>query len=112
MDKLTTEINYAPTGYKDKEFLPGSRTRFLFYRCEYGHPITCIQLEDAWKAAEYYNMDHPNDNKHANVCWCGTRKLKPSNPSFLEELTRPSIWKLWALKVFLPWFFKKTRCAR
>ena len=97
----------TPTDFVDREFQEGSRTRYLFYRCERGHGVTALQLEAAWVKAEKFNAEYPMDvAHHAEICFCGSRKISPSNPSIWEELTSPAIWKLWFLRVFLPRFQK------
>lgn len=99
-------MQYEPDGYEDREFLPGARTRYLFYRCNNGHPITALQLEEAWAKAEKHNAENTSQH-HAEVCPCGSRKISPGNPTLLEEWTRPSIWRLWFHRVFVPWLYRK-----
>lgn len=101
------ETGYTPE--LDQEFQPGSRLRYLMYRChKCGKPITALQIEAAWKKAEKFNEGKPvKEQKHGDMCVCGSRHVTPSNASWFEELTRPSIWRLWTRRVVWPWLKEK-----
>lgn len=94
------------TGFRprlDKELEPENRLRYLLYRCHScGRLITSLQIEQGWIKAEKFNEGKPvTEQKHGDMCSCGSRHVKPSNATIWEELTSPAIWWLWYKKVFL-----------
>jgi len=75
------------------------RLRFLCYRCHRcGRLLTKLQILDKWHEAE---KDVTKTNM--GLCACGSRHINPSNPTLWEELTHPSVWRLWYYEVLLPW---------
>lgn len=78
------------------------RTKYLFYRCfKCGRGMTCLEMIRKWEKAER------SDKPALDLCTCGSRQFAPGNPKLWEELFRPSIWKLFYVKVFLPWLKAK-----
>ena len=72
--------------------------RYLIYRCQSCHrTLTKYQLDKVWGKAESVG----NDTAKA-LCPCGGGRVSPTNPSLWEELTSPSIWKVWWLDVVMP----------
>jgi hypothetical protein len=79
------------------------RLRYLCYRCyRCGALLTKYQILDRWEAAE-----KDIGVVHSALCKCGCRHITPSNPTLFEELTSPSIWKLWLYDVFIPWLRRR-----
>lgn len=79
------------------------RLRFLCYRCyRCGRLLTKYEILDKWEAAE-----KDVSVVHSSICKCGSRHITPANPTLLEELTLPRVWKLWFYDVFRPWLRKK-----
>ncbi len=69
----------------------------LIYRCTSCKRIlTKYQLIKAWDAAEAAG------DEQKGACVCGGARISPTNVTLFEELTRPSIWKVWWLDVVLP----------
>jgi hypothetical protein len=58
-------------------------------------------MEARWDKAEKMEGDHPE------LCPCGSRQFSPGNTKWYEELLFPSIWKLWFVRIFLPWLKAK-----
>jgi len=78
-----------------------SELRYLVYRCSgCRRVLTSLEMQERWSKSQTEGF------KDNSICPCGSTKLIPSNPSLLEELTLPRIWKLWFKKVFLPRFKK------
>lgn len=74
--------------------------KYLLYRCQSCKaPITALQLDDRWSAAEALGVDHAS----IGACVCGGNRLAPTNVTLFEELTRPSLWRLWWVMVVVPW---------
>jgi hypothetical protein len=65
------------------------RVRHLAYRCQScNRLITKLELLDAWTRSERDGVNH-------SICPCGSGRISPTNPTLLEELFLPRVWKLW-----------------
>lgn len=62
----------------------GQTDRIYFtYRCDLcGRLITKIEVLEA------------RSNARINLCLCGSRRIRPTNTSLFEELTKPRMWKM------------------
>jgi hypothetical protein len=74
------------------------RLRHFCYRCYVcGRLLTRREISARWVKSE------KNGLVDASICPCGSKRLTPSNPTLIEELTLPRVWSLWATEVVWPW---------
>jgi len=66
------------------------RLTYLAYRC-----VQCKRLLTAYEILDTWERLEKTQEPSKGVCPCGGSKISPSNPTLLEELTLPRVWKLW-----------------
>lgn len=74
-----------------------SRTSYLLYRC-----IACRRLLTRLEiVAEWERLERTKEPSRG-ICPCGSSRVSPGNATLLEELTTPSLWKLWWVEIARP----------